>query len=221
MLGHSPIDALPISGSSTEETVITGFVGTVFGSTNTAVVTLSDDDSFGSTVGSTIEITSTDEFGTTHSTVVVLTDEDSFGTTHSTTMDIIPGSQFGSTTTTVVQLTDDESWGTTHSTFIEPLPLGVSGPNFDHEVVTTALVSHGTVADFFAVGVLQAVGPVFDHVVDAILTPDPLTVLDPDTATPPPEERNRIEPELVEFKSPGGYGLEKNVDTGRVTGFKF
>ena len=53
-----------------------------------------------------------------------------------------------------------------------------------------------------------------------------VTPLPPDISTGPPPTapvdppRNRITPDVVEFKSPGTYGLAKDED-GNVTGFKF
>ena len=52
------------------------------------------------------------------------------------------------------------------------------------------------------------------------MLPPFLTIGNPD-AVVPVEERNRLEPELVEFKSSGTYKLELDPTTGRVTGFKF
>ena len=47
---------------------------------------------------------------------------------------------------------------------------------------------------------------------DLAVFPPPVSPVDP--------PRNRIQPDNVEFKSPGIYGLERNVD-GSVTGFKY
>jgi hypothetical protein len=93
------------------------------------------------------------------------------------------------------------------------------GPVFDHDVAAFigGIPQYGPIHDGFARKSIDSYGPIFDHVIDA--PPPPLEVRDPNTVTVDPV-RDTIEPDPVDFLSPGIYGLEKDAD-GNVTGFKF
>jgi len=77
-----------------------------------------------------------------------------------------------------------------------------------------------TVYDYRVIGFNEVRESVPSNIATAV------TPLPPDISTGPPPSapvdppRNQIEPDVVEFKSPGSYGLEKDED-GNVTGFKF
>ena len=97
----------------------------------------------------------------------------------------------------------------------------IVGAVFDHEVEAFPLADdYGPVYDT-AIATLRvsAFGPISDA---ASVIPPFIDVIDPDTILSPGEaQRNRIVPQLVEFRSPNTYGLEKDPGTGRITGFKF
>jgi hypothetical protein len=93
------------------------------------------------------------------------------------------------------------------------------GPIFDHEIeALSALPAHGPISDAYSRTGITSFGSVFDHIVAG--PPPPLSVRTPESVIPPVVPRNVIEPETVEFKSPGVYKLEKDPD-GKVTGFKY
>lgn len=58
------------------------------------------------------------------------------------------------------------------------------------------------------------------NIATAVTPLPPDLPVSPPPTTPTDQPRNRIEPDLVDFKSPGVYGLEKDEE-GDVTGFKF
>jgi hypothetical protein len=76
----------------------------------------------------------------------------------------------------------------------------------------------GPVHDAFLSSGVSSTGPAFDHVVEA--PPPFLPVFSPESVTLTTPPRNRIEPDPVEFKSPGVYKLERD-NNGKVTGFKY
>ncbi len=60
----------------------------------------------------------------------------------------------------------------------------------------------------------------FSLVVSASTPLPPDVNVGPPPVAPEDPPRNRIKPDVVEFKSPGNYGLERDVN-GNVTGFKY
>jgi len=109
---------------------------------------------------------------------------------------------------------------------VERSPAGMG----DWTIIGTLDADVTTYLDRFAVPLV-----VYDyHVIsfDAIKTSSPSNIAtavtplpsDISTGAPPTSPvdppRNRIEPDVLEFKSPGVYGLEKDNE-GNITGFKF
>lgn len=148
----------------------------------------------------------------------------------------VPTSSVGAVSDSFVSHDPDDSIGTLFDHTIEAIPPGSSGPVsdtfigipaaiihgpvFDHEVMAIlgGLPAHGPVSDEFLSPSISYHGPVFDHIISA--PPPLLAVLDPDTVSPPPRPRNKLQPKPIDFLSPKVYGLEKDED-GNVTGNKF
>lgn len=115
---------------------------------------------------------------------------------------IVPGTSYG-------QLSDAFTGIPNNSRF---------GPAFEHIVLTVGQDVHGPLMETPATPtLLDKIGPVLDHTVVGIPAHISLGDPDPDVTE---TDRNTIIPDLVDFKSPGVYGLEKDLE-GNLSGFKY
>lgn len=132
---------------------------------------------------------------------------------------VTPDWSHGTSVDTFVGVPETGAVGNVSDTFVDIPVTGRFGPTFYHLVETVGLDRQGPMFDSFPAPSVNAnkFGPVMDHIVEDIPSPVLFGNPDPDPAD---QERNRIVPELVEFKSPNVYGLEKDVD-GNITGFKY
>ena len=109
-------------------------------------------------------------------------------------------------------------WGPVHDASATPAITESIGPVHDAPTATSITESVGPVHDASATpAITESIGPVLDHTIDGI----PLHI---DLSDPNPDdvggERNRLVPQLVEFKSPNVYGLERDLE-GNISGFKY